>query len=748
MIQTQRKDAKEQRSKVKNNSFSAPLPLTAFALSLLILLIAAFLRFHNLGLQSFWNDEGNSYVQSTRTFFDIAANAARDIHPPGYYWLLAGWRLLVGESEFALRALSAFAGVLTVAFTYALGRRLHSAAAGLAAALLVALNTFSIYYGQETRMYALLALWAAAGMWALVRVLSTEYQKKVLSTEYKVLSKKPILAEQSAVTAKSSALSNQYSVLKRFLPLALINAAGLYTQYAYPFIMLAQGVLFLLWLGKTVLSAEYKVPSKRQNLNRQTLSAAHPESDNQEKVFNPQYSVLSTQHFLLSPFNFQLLTAYIAANLLTLLLYLPWLPTAWYQVTHWPNTGQPIPAGTALAIIGGWFTFGLTYPLVPNSAAFAPLALLLLSVGVAAWWALLRRDRWWEVLAPLAWVVVPVGLFLLLGLFRPANLKLLLPAQVGYALWLGMGIGSWAALAYREARVDRLTLAFTLLQTGWLLGYLFTGLAPLYNDLAYRRADYRAIVGQITADPRPGDAIILDAPNQEEVFRYYYRGDAPVYPLPAGLGGDDAKTLAAVQDVIAHHSRIFVLFWGETERDPHRVVETTLDSQSYEAGIDTWYGDVRLARYAAPVPLTDVQPSGARFGGHILLREYALSSTTLRPGDVLQIRLDWQTDVPLSKRYKVFLQLLNPDGTLANSAQRDSEPGGGSMPTTTWQPGETVSDQHGLLIPRDLPAGVYTLIVGLYDADNPSARLPVGRGDFLTLSKITIQSCCTSSGLR
>ena len=41
------------------------------------------------------------------------------------------------------------------------------------------------------------------------------------------------------------------------------------------------------------------------------------------------------------------------------------------------------------------------------------------------------------------------------------------------------------------------------------------------------------MVQAISANPRAGDAIILDAPNQEEVFRYYYHGDAPVYPLPA-----------------------------------------------------------------------------------------------------------------------------------------------------------------------------------------------------------------------
>ena len=50
-------------------------------LLVLILLFASALRFHLLGAQSLWNDEGNSYVQATRSFGDIAANAARDGKP-------------------------------------------------------------------------------------------------------------------------------------------------------------------------------------------------------------------------------------------------------------------------------------------------------------------------------------------------------------------------------------------------------------------------------------------------------------------------------------------------------------------------------------------------------------------------------------------------------------------------------------------------------------------------------------------
>ena len=196
--------------------------LRVFAFILFILLLAFTVRVHLLGSQSLWNDEGNSYMQATRPLAAIADNAARDIHPPGYYWLLYGWRILTGDSEFSLRALSVFASVLTAAFTFALGRRLYGTVAGLAAALFVALNTFSIFYAQEARMYALLALWSAAGFWALV----------------------------GFVAAQSGVGANRHTSLRWPLLLAVINAAGLWTQYAYPFVMLAQGVVFVVWWGR------------------------------------------------------------------------------------------------------------------------------------------------------------------------------------------------------------------------------------------------------------------------------------------------------------------------------------------------------------------------------------------------------------------------------------------------------------------------------------------------------------------
>lgn len=628
--------------------------LRRLLLALVIVLLAFALRLHLLGAQSLWNDEGSSYVQATRAFADIAANAARDIHPPGYYWLLKIWMALTGASEFALRAFSAFASTLGIVLTYALGRRLFSPLAGLAAALLVTLNTFSIHYAQETRMYALLALWGVLGMWCLVGFLQRAHP----------------------------------GMIRWALALALVNVAGLWTQYAYPFVMLTQGVIFTAWL--IAARAKLALPLRPA-------------------------------------------AVYIAANLLTLTLYLPWLPLALTALTTWPNTGEAVDFGYMLGTLVGWLTFGITYR--ENDPSWIAVTLLLLALGLRA-----RRgtDEWRAILVPVAWVLLPVGVFLALGMFREGNIKLLLPSQIALALWLGRGLDAvWALDLPAAARFGWLPrLAAGVALAGIVLN-MWGGLHFLYHDAAYSRDNYRAIVSEITANMGTNDAIILDAPNQEEVFRYYYAGDAPVYPLPEGLGGDDAATREQVRRIIDQHRQLFVVYWGEAERDPNRVVEGTLSEAAYEAG-SQWYGDVRLVRYATPTDMLIEAEAEVQFGDAITLESYALSADTLHPGDLLQVRLDWRADAPLDTRYKVFLQLLDASGALV--AQRDSEPGNGLALTTTWTAGAVLHDQHTLMIPNNLPPAHYVLILGLYNVDDPAARLPVAGADYLELRIIVIES--------
>jgi mannosyltransferase len=148
----------------------------AHLLLLLVLVLAAGLRFYRLDAQSFWNDEGNSARIAERSIALILEGAAGDIHPPLYYLALHYWRALVGQSEFALRALSAVGGLGLVTLIYVLGADAFGTWSGLAAALMAAINPFQVYYSQEARSYIWVACLGAAAACAALRWLERPHK--------------------------------------------------------------------------------------------------------------------------------------------------------------------------------------------------------------------------------------------------------------------------------------------------------------------------------------------------------------------------------------------------------------------------------------------------------------------------------------------------------------------------------------------------------------------------------------------
>lgn len=151
----------------------APLRLTVSLWSrragiVALLLLAFALRLYLLDHQSLWADEGNSVAMAPRAPLDIVQRTANDIHPPLYYLLLHYWSALVGTSVFAVRAFSVLCGVVAVALTYALGRKMggpeHVATIAIVAAGLLTISPFAIHYSQETRMYMLVTA-LGAGSW-------------------------------------------------------------------------------------------------------------------------------------------------------------------------------------------------------------------------------------------------------------------------------------------------------------------------------------------------------------------------------------------------------------------------------------------------------------------------------------------------------------------------------------------------------------------------------------------------------
>ncbi len=136
---------------------------------LLILLLAAALRFYQLDGDSLWVDEvitQDLAHKSLPVLLDVVSKY--DDHPPLVYLVAYTVRGL-GRSDFVARSPAAFAGILTIAAVYAIGRRLWGRSAGLLAGMLTTSWPLLVGYSQEARQYALLVLLCALSMYWLVR---------------------------------------------------------------------------------------------------------------------------------------------------------------------------------------------------------------------------------------------------------------------------------------------------------------------------------------------------------------------------------------------------------------------------------------------------------------------------------------------------------------------------------------------------------------------------------------------------
>lgn len=120
-----------------------------------------------LTTQSLWRDEvdairfaGQPLPELLRMFLTPGQNG------PLYFVLLRPWLAAAGDGEFALRFFSLFFGVLAVALTYRLARRLLPGGrwTARAAALLAATSPYWMWYSQEGKMYTLVVALALAAM--------------------------------------------------------------------------------------------------------------------------------------------------------------------------------------------------------------------------------------------------------------------------------------------------------------------------------------------------------------------------------------------------------------------------------------------------------------------------------------------------------------------------------------------------------------------------------------------------------
>ena len=135
----------------------------------LVLALSLALRFWTRS--DLWLDEALTVNIARLPLHQIPSFLRRDGSPPLYYFLLHFWMGWFGQSDLAVRSLSAVFGVITLPLVWLAGRRLGGARLGWIALLLLATSPFAIRYATESRMYSLVALLTVLGFLALDRSL-------------------------------------------------------------------------------------------------------------------------------------------------------------------------------------------------------------------------------------------------------------------------------------------------------------------------------------------------------------------------------------------------------------------------------------------------------------------------------------------------------------------------------------------------------------------------------------------------
>ncbi|HSM55876.1 MAG TPA: glycosyltransferase family 39 protein, partial [Candidatus Sulfomarinibacteraceae bacterium] len=127
---------------------------------LALALAGAALRLFHLGVQELRGDEAFNYLYAEQAPAQMVATllADGDPHSPLPYLLLAGWMRLMGDSEFALRYLSAMSGVLLLPLLFRLGRRVWDARFGLLLTGFMALSQSQVWLAQDARLQYMLSL--------------------------------------------------------------------------------------------------------------------------------------------------------------------------------------------------------------------------------------------------------------------------------------------------------------------------------------------------------------------------------------------------------------------------------------------------------------------------------------------------------------------------------------------------------------------------------------------------------------
>ena len=517
---------------------------------LILTLMGGFLRVFLLDDKGLWLDETFSLWLAKHSLVELLQWTVKiDPHPPLYYLLLHYWMAFLGETPYAVRLLSALLGAGSIPVIYLIGKRLSGAVVGLAAAVLLALSPFNIYFAQETRMYTCLAFNAALAIYALTRLLTDPRSVRPIGSQFQAAWQ----AWRSAGPKTGRVLTTIETDLA-WVAFIVFSAAALWTHNTAVFLPLAANLYLLgLFIFQRFQKAD-ALPAL------QAPSGAN----------------------------------WLKAQLGIFLLWSPWLPSFLQQVRRVEQEfWLPRP---------DWETVLQTLRAFLNASAQNQASQLVtwFFCAVLGLGLVFYRKKLSSLFFLLTLFAVPVLGELLVSLHRPIFYgRTLIWVTIPLLLLLAAGI---AQLRFRFLMVMVLGLLGT--------NYLFS--AGDYFRFA-QKEDWATAAGYVANFAQKDDLILFNSNFVVIPFDYYFQPYVELYAIQVEQRGvpldlftdgvlEPKMTESARPGLVAllrGHQRVWLVYSHDSYTDPDGLIPQTLAAQSKLIQERDFYGG-KVQLYAAP----------------------------------------------------------------------------------------------------------------------------------------------------
>jgi hypothetical protein len=287
-------------------------------------------------------------------------------------------------------------------------------------------------------------------------------------------------------------------------------------------------------------------------------------------------------------------------------------------------------------------------------------------------------------------------------------------------------------------------------QVRWLTAAPAIFLAYLAGGSIYRTAftqpagaeHYRPLAASLAQDIGPRDTVILDGTSQWLQYWYYadlragVRQRAEIMPRDASGNGADGtpvdvqQTARALETLAPQTTGFWFIDTDSLRYDPKLDTERLL-ALNWAQAATKQFGGQRLLYFSTARPASLVEHHVAL--GAFSMEGYSPVQGRLTPGQTLTVDLALRDETQPVPDFRESLRLVSESGAIA--AQQDNVPQGGFLAAANWQPGGTLLDHIGLIVPKTTPPGDYTAQIVIYDAKTVQPLGPT-----IELGKVTVSA--------